>query len=393
MVGRWLTVWTAVAALPHVTGCTSKVRDVSPADIDPRSPRDVAAIAETLSAVERSSGEARYAARMKFLDAGGIWLRPTAREVALLPRFEALLDSRDDDDVWLGVVLVGGVGHPSSLPKLWSVVNAPSRHQALRAQAISTIAASYRDPKLVPVLRDMIDHADSPPPEAIRSLRNYVSDPTVVSYLRQLLKHPKHVMLASEVLQQSSIAFDPQEAAVAQMTYSRWADGISIDCPQDWPDEDLDGYSKVFRNQRIGAYYGYRVMRLKRPTKAAALRDDLARRERLHNELSREQGAPAPSIWSKTGATDVAEGRYVVRRDGNELLRRAVFLVQGTRGIVVAGEAPKQGAPQFEAVFDHMWPTIRIHAPDPESAAALTKAINDGLQRTLDYNATHVRDR
>jgi len=381
MVGRWLTLWTAVAALPHVTGCRSKARDVPAAEIELRSPRDIAAMTDALAAVERSSGEARYAARMKFLDAGGIWLRPTARDVALLPRFEALLDSRDDDDVWLGVVLVGGVGRPSSLPKLWSVVNAPSRHPALRTQAISTIAASYRDPKLIPVLRDMIDHADSPPPEAIRSLRNYVSDATVVGYLRQLLGHPKHVTLASEVLRQSSIAFDPRQAAIAQGTYSRWAEGISIDYPGDWRDEERDGYSQVFRNQRIGAYYGYQVLNLKRPTKAAALRDDIARRQRLHNDLSREQGRPARPMWEKTGATDVAEGRYVVRRDGDELLRRAVFLVQGTRGIVVAGEAPKQGAPQFEAVFDRMWPTIRISAPDPESAAALTKAINDGVQR------------
>ena len=376
----WLTLWTAVAALPHIAGCRSKTSDVPPAETELRSPRDIAAIAETLAAVERSSGEARYAARMKFLEPSGIWIRPTARDVALLPRFEALLDSRDDDDVWLGVVLVGGVGHPSSLPKLWSVVNAPSRHPALRAQAISTIAAAYRDPKLVPVLRDMIDRsdADEPPPEAIRALRSYVADPTVVAYLRQLLKHPRHVMLASEVLRQSAIAFDPKEAAVAQMTYSRWAEGISIDYPEDWRDEDRDGYSKVFRNQPTGAYYGYQVLSLKRPTKAAALRDDIARRQRLHNELSREQGTPAPPIWQKTGATDVAEGRYVVRRDGSEVVRRAVVLVQGTRGIVVAGEAPKQGAPQFETVFDRMWPTIRIQPPDPESAAALTKAINEG---------------
>ena len=162
--------------------------------------------------------------------------------------------------------------------------------------------------------------------------------------------------------------------------------------PQDWPDEDLDGYSKVFRNQRIGAYYGYRVMRLKRPTKAAALRDDLARRERLHNELSREQGAPAPSIWSKTGATDVAEGRYVVPTRRKQAPAPRGVSCPGERGIVVAGEAPKQGAAQFEAVFDRMW-RRSASTPNPESAAAVTKAINDGLQRTLDYNATHVRDR
>jgi len=256
----WLILSTTVAALSHVSACRSKARDAPPADIELRSPRDVAAIAEALAAVENSSGEARYAARMKFLDASGIWLRPTARDVKLLPRFEALLDARDDDDVWLGVVLVGGVGQPSSLPKLWSVVNAPSRHPALRAQAMSTIAAAYRDPKLVPVLRDIIDHSDEPPPEAIRSLRHYVADPTVVAYLRQLLGHPKHVTLASEVLRQSSIAFDPRQAAIAQGTYSRWAEGISIDYPGDWRDEERDGYSQVFRDQRSGAYYGYRVV-------------------------------------------------------------------------------------------------------------------------------------
>ena len=233
----------------------------------------------------------------------------------------------------------------------------------------------------------MIDHSDEPPPEAIRALRSYVADPTVVAYLRQLLKHPKHVMLASEVLRQSAIAFDPKEAAVAQMTYSRWAEGISIDYPEDWRDEDRDGYSQVFRDQRTGAYYGYQVLSLKRPTKAAALRDEIARRQRLHNDLSRQQGTPAPPIWQKTGATDVAEGRYVVRRDGDELVRRAVVLVQGTRGIIVAGEAPKQGAAQFEPVFDRMWPTIRIRPPDPESAAALTKAINDGVQRAAEGRA------
>jgi hypothetical protein len=193
------------------------------------------------------------------------------------------------------------------------------------------------------------------------------------------------VTLASEVLRQADIAVDPRQAAVAQLTYSRWAEGISIDHPQDWPDDDLDGYSKVFRNPRIGAYYGYQVRDLKRPTKAAALRDDIARRQRLRNQLSGEQARPAPSMWDKTGATDVAEGRYVVRRDGKPFLRRAVFLVQGTRGIIVAGEAPSESASELEPVFDRMWPTIRIRAPDPESAAALTKAINDGVQRAAQH--------
>jgi hypothetical protein len=377
MKGAWLIQWTVVAALAHVAGCLSKTADVPPAQSE-RSAADRAALEDALSAVEHSAGETRAAARMKFLDAGGIWLLPTAKDGALLPRFEALLDSRDDDDVWLGVVLVGGVGHPSSLAKLWAVINTPLRNPALRAKAISTIASSYRDPKLVPLLHDMIDHADPLPPEAIRSLRYYVADPAVVAYLRQLLKHPKHVTLASEVLQQSAIAFDPEEAAVAQMTYSRWTEGISIDCPKDWPDEDLEGYSKVFRNQRIGAYYGYQVLRLKHPTRAAALRDEIGRREHLRNELPRESSRPAPRIWEKTGATDMAEGRYVVRRDGKEFLRRAVFLIQGTRGIVIAGEAPMESAAEFEPVFDRMWPTIRIRTPDPESAAALMKAIDAG---------------
>jgi len=378
----WLILSTTVAALSHVSACRSKARDAPPADIELRSPRDVAAIAEALAAVENSSGEARYAARMKFLDASGIWLRPTARDVKLLPRFEALLDARDDDDVWLGVVLVGGVGQPSSLPKLWSVVNAPSRHPALRAQAMSTIAAAYRDPMLVPVLRDMIDHSDEPSPEAIRALRHYVADPAVVAYLRRLLEHPKHVTLASEVLRQSAIAFDPRQAAVAQVTYSRWSEGISINHPEDWRDEDRDGYSQVFRDQRSGAYYGYRVVAVKRLTKAATLRDDVARREHLHNQLSGDKGLPARPLWAKTGATDVAEGRYVVRRDdGGEVVRRAVFLVQGGRCVIVAGEAPTHSASQFERVFDRMWPTTRIEAPDPGSAAALTKAINQGFER------------
>jgi hypothetical protein len=34
-----------------------------------------------------------------------------------------------------------------------------------------------------------------------------------------------------------------------------------------------------------------------------------------------------------------------------------------------------------EALFERMWPTIRIQAPDPESAAALTKAINQSQRR------------
>jgi len=72
----------------------------------------------------------------------------------------------------------------------------------------------------------------------------------------------------------------------------------------------------------------------------------------------------------------------VRRDDGSELVRRAVFLVQGNRGIIVAGEAPTQSAAQFERVFDRMWPTIRIEAPDPGSAAALAKAINQGAERT-----------
>jgi len=62
-------------------------------------------------------------------------------------------------------------------------------------------------------------------------------------------------------------------------------------------------------------------------------------------------------------------------------VRRAVVLVQGSRAIIVAGEAPTQNASEFERVFDRMWPTTRIEAPDPGSAAALTKAINEGFER------------
>jgi len=369
----------AVAALMLVSACPSKDAGVTPVEIGPTA----AEISEALSAVEHSSGEARDAARMKFLET--TWLLPNQKHIALLPRFEALLDSREEDDVWLGVVLVGRVGQPSSLPKLWSVVNAPSHKRVLRMKVISTIASTYRDPRLLPVLRDMIDHDDDPPAEAVQSLRTYVSDPTVVSYLRQLLKNPKLVGWASQVLKESHIAFDPKEAVVGQGPYVRWAEGITIDVPADWTSGDLDGYSKVFRNQRIGAFYCYLVIPLKRSTKAAALRDQIGRRDHLHNDLSREQGRPAPSIWAKTLATDVAEGSYVLRRDGEEFLRRAVFLISGDRCIVVAGEAPKEDAPPFEQVFDRMWPTIRIHAADPEGAAAFNKAISDGFDRAAKF--------
>jgi len=48
---------------------------------------------------------------------------------------------------------------------------------------------------------------------------------------------------------------------------------------------------------------------------------------------------------------------------------------------MLTGEAPKTAAGEFEAVFDRMWPTIHIGAPDPEGAAAFSKAVNDGLER------------
>ena len=187
--------------------------------------------------------------------------------------------------------------------------------------------------------------------------------------------------LAAEVMEQSRLSFDKKEIAVAQRTYTSWTEGVSIDFPKDWPDTKVDGYSVVFRNAGIPAFYGYRTVNVKRGWKAARVRDEVERREHLRNELSAAGGAPAREVWAATRSTDVAAGKYTLTRDGQELVRRIVVLVQDARGIVVEGEAPKSGTDAFEAVFDRMWPTTRLQTPDREGAAAITKAINDGIER------------
>jgi hypothetical protein len=351
--------------------------DAAPkASVAEQDPQHRADLLQALSAVESSSGAARADARWKFFDMRtSSAFRTTPGDADLLPRFEALLRSRDDADAELGILLVAGVQHASSLPGLWAIVDDPSRSSLLLGKAITAIASGYHDPKLVPRLREIISK-DHPPPEAIRALGTYATDPGVEQYVRQLLRDPKRVMLASEVLRQRHIPFDPKEAAVAQRTYSNWAEGISIDFPDDWPDSRLDGYSVVFRNERLGAFYGYHVLSTKGASRAARLRDAIEREEHVHNELPPDRRAPARETWAATMATDVATGRYALVRDGTELVRRMVILVRGPRAVMLAGEAPRAATGELDAVFDRMWPTIRIGAPDPEGAAALTKAIN-----------------
>jgi hypothetical protein len=347
-----------------------------------KDPKRRAALLGALSAVETSSGDARVDARLKFFDARtGLDLRTSPGDADLVPRFEALLRSRDDGDAELGVRLVEGVQHPSSLPGLWSIVNDPGRNSVLVGNAITAIAYGYHDPKLVPVLRGIISK-DDPRPEAIRALRYYATDPAVEQYLRQLLKDPRRVALASEVLRESRIAFDPKDAAVPVSRYSNWAEGVSIEFPDDWPDSRPEGYSVAFKNAGLDAFYGYRVLNVKRASKAARLRDDIERQAHLRDELAADRRAPARDIWSSTMAADVAAGKYTLVRDGKEIVRRTVVLVRGTRAVIVVGEAPKTSAGGLETVFDRMWPTIRIGTPDPEAAAALSKAVNDGIERT-----------
>jgi hypothetical protein len=372
-----VTVSLVLACRPDAASKASTT-GTSAAETDPKHRAD---LLQALSAVESSSGATRADARWKFFDMRtSLDLRPTPGDVDLLPRFEALLRSHDDADAELGVLLVAGVHHTSSLSGLWSIVNDSSRGSLLRGKAITLIASGYHDPKLVPKLREIISKND-PPPEAIRALGYYASDARVEQYLRQLLKDPKHVTLAAEALGQSHLSFDPKEAAVAQRRYSNWAEGISIDFPEDWPTSELDGYTVVFRNERLGAFYGYRVLSPKRASKAARLRDEIERDEHVHNELVPDRRAPAREAWASTMATDVAAGKYTLLREGREFVRRAVVLVRGPRGVMLAGEAPKTTADEFEAVFDRMWPTIHIGAADPEGAAAFTKTVDEGLER------------
>jgi hypothetical protein len=360
-------------SLPKVTTTSAPAADDDPK----RRP----ALLGALSAVESSAGDARVDARLKFFDARtGLDLATKPGDADLLPRFEALLRSRDDGDVELGVRLVEGVRHPSSLPGLWSIVKDGRRSSLLVGKALTAIAYGYRDPKLVPLLREMISR-DEASPEAIRALRYYVSDPAVEQYLRQLIKDPRRVELASEVLRESGIAFDGKDAAVPIHRYSSWADGVSIEVPGDWSEAAPEGYSVAFRNSRLGALYGYRILTVPRAPKAARLRDDIERWEHLREELPPDGRAPTRSIWTATMASDVAAGRYSLVRNDEPIVRWLVVLVRGTRAVTVVGEAPKAAAAEFQALFDRMWPTIRIGTPDPEGAAALTKAVDDGIER------------
>jgi hypothetical protein len=368
----------SLACRPDVSHPKATTTSAPAADEDPkRRPALLAA----LSAVETSSGDAHVDARLKFFDARtGLDLATKPGDADLLPRFEALLRSRDDGDAELGVRLVEGVRHPSSLAGLWSIVTNPRRSSLLVGKALTAIAYGYRDPKLVPVLREMISR-DEASPEAIRALRYYVTDPAVEQYLRQLLKDPRRVELASEVLRESGIAFDRKDAAVPLHRYSSWADGVSIEVPGDWSESTPEGYSVAFRNSRLGALYGYRILTLKPASKAARLRDDIERQEHLRDELPADRRAPARSMWAATMASDIAAGRYSLVRKDESIVRRLVVLVRGTRAVTVVGEAPKAAAAEFEDLFDRMWPRVRIGTPDPEGAAALTKAVDDGIDR------------
>jgi hypothetical protein len=334
-----------------------------------------ARLSEALADVERSSGDARRDARIKILTFH-LDLHATARDVELLPRFEALLSSADDADVELGIILTGEVAQPTSLPKLWQLVSHPDA--LVRGKAIETIASQYRDPKLVPVLQGAISRDESTRVPSIRALRWFVGDPAVVAYLKQLLLDPKSVTLAAEVLKQSGISYDPKLAAVAQRSYSRPTEGIEIDYPEDWAPDELDGYARVFRNKALGAYYGYKVLYLKHAEKALDLLAKMERAENIHNEMTIERAALPTETFTKTLASDAAEGQYTLHRDGLDLTYRVVLLVRDNREVVIAGKAPSPPAKEFVSVFDHMWPTIRITAPDPEFVARLRQSIEEG---------------
>jgi len=355
----------------------------SPARVE-RDPAHHAALVQALTDVENSSGQARADARWKFNDLKtSLELRARPEDEDLLPRFEALLTSRDDDDVWLGVTLVAGVHRDSSLPKLWTVINDATRLAALRLHAVGSAASTYRDPKLIPVIRGFIEQGVGSSTDAIRALQYYPADPGVADYLRELVKNPKRVTVALEVLQRNRISYDPQRVAVAQHSHSFWAAGIDIDFPEDWPSEEREGYWVSFRNAPLDAFYGYWEVKAKPTADAARVLADLERRDELHNELSPELRKPAAPTWTRTGAKSVAAGSYSVERKGTQRIRRVVVLKVEARAVVVSGEAPRGKAKEFEDVFERMWPTVRIGTPNPEAAEAFTKAIQEGQKLRL----------
>ena len=368
-----LVAWFSAILLSFSLGCRSNASRTDPEDAERR-----ARLSAALSDVDRSSGEARRDARIKLLTSR-LDLYATARDVDLLPRFEALLRSPDDGDVALGIALTGEVAHPTSLPKLWLLVSHPN--VIVRDQAMETIASQYHDPKLVPTLQRTIERHDSSRAPAIRSLRWFIGDPAVVAYLKELLQDPKCVSVAAEVLKESRISYDPKLAAVAQRSYSRPAEGIEIDHPEDWSPEEFNGYSKIFRNDGLHAYYGYKILYLKRAAKAHELLTRMERAEHMHNEIPVEQTELPAESFTKTLASEAAEGRYTLHRDGLDLIHRVVLLVQDDREILVAGEAPSANIKEFNSVFDRMWPTIRITAPDLEFATRLKQAIEEGTRR------------
>ncbi len=328
-------------------------------------------VLKALSAIEKSSGQARIDARVRFYDFRSN-LSVTPEDSDLLPRLDALLNSKDAGDVELAIRLICNVHHASSLPKLWRIITDPQH--PFRGLAVDCTAAGYKDPKLVPILRDIIARDEPQRMDAVRALGYFTNDPAVVRYLHELLKDPKCVLYAKDVLRQANLPFDANEAVFAQMSYSQWSLGLSVDFPEDWPDEKRDGFAMFFRNEKIGAHYGVRVPAPTEGLTATQLIAAMEKEEHLKNELPGEANDDTKKRAEQTGAKDAVAGRYTLHRDGRDLVRRVVVLVEGEREIVIDGESPAESAKAFEAVFDKMWPTLRIAEHDPALIEQFTNA-------------------
>lgn len=348
---------------------------------DERLDRVLAALFE----IEKSSGQARIDARFRFYDFRS-GLSVTSEDAALLPRLEALLDSKDLGDIELGVRLVCNVHHSKSLPKLWKI--ASDTQSSARGLAIECIAAEYKDPKLIPVLRDIIAHDENLRLVAVRALGAYTSDPAIVQYLHELLTDPKCVLYAKEALRRSSLPFDTEEAVPAQMSYSHLGLGLSIDYPENWPSENKDGYVMFFRNSELDATFGVRIPTPSDGLSAKRLIAQMEKKEHLKNQLGAKMDDGMRKSAELIGARDVASGRYTVLRGKRDIVLRAIVLVESGRAIIVDGESPVESANAFEEVFEKIWRTLSIEKPDQAFIEQLVDAIEAASKNAATDNPT-----